>query len=178
MSGGPGSYNKTMKKEREAERFNVYLQWIRRGKFHSEACRLAKVKPQAVRLRQQTDPQFAQDLQEAHQEFAEQVESVLTDAAFGVVHYAVDKNDNPVYDKNGNPVPAQRDTKAALEWLKARNSSIFNPARQVNVNVQQTHTLDFTEIHTLRAQLEARRPAELAPGDLDIVDAEVLDDEG
>src|SRR5690606_24256057 len=98
-----------------------------------------------VRARRQTDMQFRNDELEAHEEFKEKVESVLTDAAFGVVHYAVDADGRPVTNDQGKPVVAQRDTKAALEWLKARQASVFNPARQVDINVNQQVQLDFSE---------------------------------
>jgi hypothetical protein len=175
----PPPQHKTMRKQREEERFNVYIQHIRRGKFHSEACRLAKVKPEAVRLRLRTDPQFRQDVEEAHSEFSEKVEGVLVDAAFGVVHWAKDADGNPVLDKNGNPVRAERDTKAALEWLKARNSSIFNPNKTLDVNVKHSVELPFQDFQKLRAELEARRPAQLMPGQdyEDIVEAELVEED-
>lgn len=174
MSRGPWKRTE-LDKSRAEERYNLYLQYIRRGKFHSEACRLAKVKPEKVRLRQQTNPQFRQDLLEAHAEFSEKVESVLTDAAFGVVHYAVDADGKELYNNQGERVVAQRDTKAALEWLKARNSSIFSPARQVDVSINQNVSLDFTDFHSIKAELEARRPAEIGPGMIE--DAEILYDD-
>lgn len=166
-----------MKREREEEKFNVYLQWVRRGKMQTEAARLARLPIAKVRQRRQTDMQFRNDELEAHEEFKEKVESVLTDAAFGVVHYAVDEDGQPVYDKNGNKVPAQRDTKAALEWLKARQASVFNPARQVDINVNQQVQLDFSEFHKLRAELEGRRPAQLTPGQdyEEIIEAEIVE---
>lgn len=175
----PPPQHKTMRKQREAERFNVYIQHIRRGKLHTEASRLAKLKPAVVKQRLLTDPQFREDVQDAHNEFAEKVEGVLTDAAFGVVHWAKDADGNPVLDKNGNPVRAERDAKAAETWLKARNASIFNPNKTLDVNVKHSVELPFQDFQALKAQLEERRPAQLMPGQdyEDIVEAELVEED-
>lgn len=171
--------NKSYVARAKEEDFEIYLQYLRRGMTPIKAARAVPMNPQRVRDKRRIDPVFRQEEMDAMEEAAEEVEQVLKDAAFGVVHYAKDADGNLIYNSDGQPVKAQRDTKAALEWLRARNAAVFNINKSLEVNVN--HTVDakelMSDISALAAQLEKRpAPALSAGDDSDILDAEVLED--
>jgi hypothetical protein len=74
---------------------------------------------------------------------------------------------------------ARRDTKAALDWLKARHSAVFNMDKAVQRH-QVEHTINvkelFGDINALRAALEGRTTPELGPG-TPAIDAESYEDD-
>lgn len=173
-------------KAKREEKFAVYLDFLRRGYMPNKAARAAHLEPDSIRGRRKTDPGFYQAERDAIAEFSEEVEQVLLDAAFGVVHYAKDAQGNDVHEttvaKDGTVVTARkianRDTKAALDWLKARNSAVFNIDKAVQRH-QVEHTVNvkslFGDIAALREALEGRSAPALRAGEV-IEDAEVVSD--
>lgn len=163
-----------------APKFELYLEFLMRGTLPLAAAKAAKLDARHVRERRRTDPEFIQDEQDAIGVFAEKMEQVIIDAAFGVREQDVDEHGDPAYTNGDIPRPIykQKDTAAAERWLKARARAVWNP--DATVKVQHTHTVDlkelFQDIGGLRAELERRR--ELQRGAIDAESYEEGDDDG
>lgn len=150
------------------ELFILYLDYRKQGVGMMKSCEKAKITANQVRQRRVINPEFAQAEADALARFGEDLEEVITDAAFGKVRT------DTVEGEDGRPLKVimPTDPAAAERWLKAYQPEVWNPSAKVQVD--HTHKLDikalFTDFERLRGELEHRKA--LASGRADFIDAD------
>lgn len=153
------------------ELFVVYLDLRKQGMGMMKACDQAHVTPNQVRQRRNINADFAQAEADALARFGEDLEEIITDAAFGRLRTEMVEMEDGTTSKVVMPT----DPNAAERWLRAYQPEVWNPAAKIQVD--HTHKLDikalFSDIDRLRGELEHRKA--LTQG---AVDAESWESDG